>query len=126
MVWTKGPSAQTLEIIRLKDQGARNIEIAQTLGLPYTTVANAVHKGRARGDIPPLPSERSMTARAHSMRNGMRFGSMVSMFEQLTEEQKVWLIDECIRLRIETYEEFVVELIRDAYEDSRIKKGDKQ
>lgn len=115
MGWTGGPTQTTRRIWELHAKGYRTKWIATELSLSAATVRNAIYRGRLSGELHKA-GPRSESPRAKTMRAYLKFGSMVNLFGALSPKQQQWLIDECIRYGAESYEEMVLEMVRDAYE----------
>ena len=91
-------------------------EIASELGLNKHTVAGALTRGRNKGII-PRPDRNYATSYMLS-KFGMKAGSITRLMDQLSMEQRVWLVAEAKKISCETIEEYLLEKVRDEYEES--------
>lgn len=69
----------------------------------------------------PAPTNRprrSVTVKHLLRKTDTRLGSITTVFQGLTKNQKVWVIEQTIRYDCSTAAEFIVELIRDAYAEA--------
>jgi DNA-binding transcriptional regulator LsrR (DeoR family) len=109
---TDGVKPQTIKIWQMKIEGMSVPQIAEQLGLKYNLVNSAVRRGRDNGAIgrehnsKPLNYARSMY---------MRLGSISSIIDELTLEQREWLGTEAQKIGVETLSEYLLELVRDAH-----------
>ena len=102
---------------------ARIIELA-LLGYPPRLIAQYVppltriqvaavtHDARKKGLLPPVETYRNGVWPATFKR-----GQIEYLLADLTQPQTAWLFSECKRLEVDTIQEFLTELVRDAFEE---------
>ena len=73
--------------------------------------------GRQRGHIPPRPPKQD-TPKSKCKRLGLNLGSIQRVLDTLHEDQQDWVLDQCIALQMESVEEWIIETIRDLYEEN--------
>lgn len=112
---------ETRQVWDMALQGLSSREIAEELGLKVNTVANRILRGRAKGIIPKR-TEDDMSVRYRLKKSNTTLGSMMAIFDALSTEQRAWLVNQSIDCGCATISEFVVELVRDAYEEETSKK----
>ena len=113
-------SDRTRKIWELYATGVRPKEIARRMGLPPHVVHTATHIGRQRGVL--IKQRGSVFSPGYQMRKtNLHYGRMEAIFQSLTVGQSLWLIDQVHRLGMDTILEYVVELVRDAYEEDKEK-----
>ena len=108
------PTSRAHDIYHLFNHGLSIPEIMVRLRLPRSTVASAIQRGRKSGAVPPV-KRRGDALRAQ----GLRHGSIGWAYENLSDRQKVWLVDHLTRNEYGSVVEYVLELIRDAYEECK-------
>lgn len=100
-------------------------EIATELDLPKYLVSAALYRGRVKGEIP----ERKINFTNNYLfrKFGIRAGHITRLLEQLTPDQRVWLFSETTKIGCTTIAEYLLERIRDDYEehDQRQRRGEK-
>lgn len=116
MVWNKGPATQTEKIWELHLKGLSNLEISTAMGITRSSVSNAIHTGRQRGHIPPLPPKQD-NAKSKCMRLGLNLGSVQRVLDELSPDQQDWILEQCIDYQMKTVSEWITEMIRDLYEE---------
>jgi len=112
---------ETRQVWDMALQGLSSREIAEELGLKVNTVANMILRGRAKGVV-PRRTEDDMSVRYRLKKANTTLGSMMAIFDSLSTEQRAWLVKQSIDCGCATISEFVVELVRDAYEEDKSKK----
>jgi len=110
----------TLRIWEMSRKGKSVQEIASELGVNKHTVAGALTRGRNKGVI-PRPDRNYATSYMLS-KFGMKGGSIISLMDHLSMEQRVWLVSEAKKINRETIEEYLLEKIRDEHEESNQRK----
>lgn len=108
------PHSKTPQIIEAFLDGKSVVEISDQLGVARQTVYNIVSRSRRQGLIPPKPQE-EVDPKILLRRIGLKLGKSGSLVSELSPRQLDWLIGECIRLRMDTIMEYVIETIRDAH-----------
>tara|TARA_R110002072_G_scaffold16735_4_gene64965 strand:+ start:2540 stop:2896 length:357 start_codon:yes stop_codon:yes gene_type:complete len=106
---------QTKTIWKLNLQGENSREIAKRLGLTKTLVDSAISRGKESGDIP----KRKTNPLLFNNSNYIKMGSIGGIINTLNHEQLIWLTDEAHGLGCETIAEMILEIVRDAYEETR-------
>jgi len=69
----------------------------------------------------PAPTNRpgrSVSVKHLMRKTETRLGSITLVFDELTKNQKMWIIEQTIRYDCSTAAEFIAELIRDAYAEA--------
>ena len=110
-----GPTEQTKTIWKLNLQGENSREIAKRLGLTKTLVDSAISRGKESGDIP----QRKSNPLLFNNSNYIKMGSIGGIINTLNHEQLIWLTDEAHGLGCENIAEMILEIVRDAYEETR-------
>lgn len=90
-------------------------EIACSLGLPSHRVSSAISRGRAKGALPPR--DQDFTNPYLFRKFGIKAGGVSMILENLAPEQKVWLFEEASKIGCETIAEYLLERVRDDYEE---------
>lgn len=109
-----------LRIMELASQGMKSREIGEELGYHARMVAARVTRMRKEKSIPSTLECRSDRDTRTKLRNlcqkyGKNLGRLTQVMECLTEDQIVWLYRETPEGS--TISDFIVALIRDAYDD---------
>lgn len=109
-----------LRIMELASQGMKSREIGEELGYHARMVAARVTRMRREKSIPSTLECRSSRDTRTKLRNlcqkyGKNLGRLTQVMEALTEDQIVWLYRETPEGS--TISDFIVALIRDAYDD---------
>ena len=108
---------RTLEIWKLYSQGVSIVHIAEKLSLKPNSVNAAVVRGFVKGVVTKRKAASGM--RPALKRMGLQTGSVRDIFDGLDEDQRNWLMDEVMGMGCETIAEYLLEQIRDAYEESK-------
>ena len=95
---------QTKTIWKLRLEGNNSVEIADLLG-----------RGKEAGEI-PKPKTNPLL---YNNPNYIKMGSIGGIINTLNHEQLIWLTDEAHGLGCETIAEMILEIVRDAYEETR-------
>ena len=119
------PHSKTPQIIEAFIDGKSVVEISDQLGVARQTVYNIVSRGRRQGVIPPKPEE-PVDPKVLVRRIGLKVGKPGALFTELSPRQLDWLIGECVRLRMDTIMEYIIETIRDAHALDTSKRGKDQ
>ena len=116
--------SKRFKILQLAKQGYTARQIQHILGYKQGTVAGAMNGLRKLGKLPPLPDKNLAPELqlARHTRYELRkvdkiFGSWFKMANSLTQDQFDWLVDEMVKTECESVQEYVAELVRDAYEE---------
>jgi hypothetical protein len=109
-----GPTEQTKTIWKLNLQGENSREIATRLGLTKTLVDSAISRGKEAGEIPKPKSNPLL----YNNSNYIKMGNIGWLIKQLDRDQLIWLADEAHGLGCETIAEMILEIVRDAYEET--------
>jgi len=111
---TKEIKAHTKKVWQLKLEGASNTEIMNQLNMSESAVVGAIHRGRARGDLPKRKYLKPYDKQANSV---IPRGTISNIIENLNENQNKWLVDEAIRIECRSISEHITEIIRDYYDE---------
>ena len=105
---------KTLKIWATYRQGHESKEIAEMMGLSRSAVRTALSRGRKNGSLPPLRRTGNLKhlLRAANLRNG----NIREVFDNITLEQKRWLVEQASEIGCQTVSEYLIELVRDEYE----------
>ena len=106
---------QTKTIWKLRLEGNNSVEIADLLGLRKTLVDSAISRGKEAGEIPKPKSNPLL----YNNPNYIKMGSIGGIINTLNHEQLIWLTDEAHGLGCENIAEMILEIVRDAYEETR-------
>ena len=106
---------QTKTIWKLRLEGNNSVEIADLLGLRKTLVDSAISRGKEAGEIPKPKSNPLLFNNS----NYIKMGSIGGIINTLNHEQLIWLTDEAHGLGCENIAEMILEIVRDAYEETR-------
>lgn len=116
----KETSSTTKQIWDLFFKGKSIQEIASELGVKRYHVSSALSRGREKGVIPPVKLVYSTSYVLEKF--GLKAGRMICLMDQLSVDQRVWLCTEASKIGCETIEEYLLEKVRDEYEESNIGK----
>lgn len=103
------------KIKELTRQGYKPTYISKALGgkLSRQQVSRITRSMREGGELPPF------TPNHKRMPDGLTLGSISrGIMGKLTPQQRGWLYDECAKCDVETVAEYLLELVRDAHEES--------
>ena len=107
------------EIIELAKERLTPKQIGIKTGIHYRVVEGIVYRARRNKELPPLVGRRSIKHAAEM--SGLTFGQAKSVLADLDVDQRWWLYNECTKLGVNTVMEYLLELVRDAYEEARTK-----
>ena len=113
----------TKTIWDLHNAGLGNVEIAEKLSLHRTRVSSALARGRQKGII--APPERNHDLGYLIRREGRHMGTFSEISDRLTLGQRHWLVTQAVDLGCATLAEFLTEVIRDQYEEVKVRKEQK-
>ena len=113
-------SDTTKQIWDLFLKGKSVQEIASELGVKRYHVSSALSRGREKGIIPR--ANRVYSTSYMLGKFGLKAGKMIGLMDQLSADQRVWLCTEASKIGCETIEEYLLEKVRDEYEESNIGK----
>ena len=99
-------------------QGKSVPQIADELGIPKSSASSAVARGRQKGHLPPPRFRYRMSYMLKQ--HGMYTGNMSDIFNNLTVDQRHWVIDQAERIGCETVAEYILELLRDGHEERKV------
>lgn len=116
----KVTSDTTKKIWDLFLKGKSVPEIATKLGVKRHHVSSALSRGRDKGVIPRV--NRVYSTSYMLVKFKLKAGTMISLMDQLSSEQRIWLCTEASKIGCETIEEYLLEKVRDDYEESNISK----
>lgn len=102
--------------------GMSSKEISEVLGMKPNTVSNMLLRGRHKGVL-PWRKEADMSPKYRLKKSGVTLGAMMSVVQGLSPEQRSWLIGQTEDLGCETIAEFIIEIVRDAYEEDLSKRS---
>ena len=97
-------------------EGSSVQEIATKLGVKKPKVSSALSRGRIKGII-PLPN-RTYAKSYMLTKFNLKTGSLSRLMDSLNTEQRVWICTEASKIGCETIEEYLLEKVRDEYEES--------
>lgn len=110
---------QTLQIWQEYNDGADPKKIAEGIGLSFCAVRKAISRGRKTGAVEPLDRTRDFKHQLRKRR--LSKGSMKEVFGSISKDQQIWLLEQTSEIGCETVAEYLVELVRDAYEEEKNK-----
>lgn len=115
------PHSKTQDVWDAYLAGKTTPEIAAELGLAKQSVYNLILRGRRLGKLPPV--KRNYHPHNRLQRAQLRLGKGGDILRHLSEQQLDWLIDECVKLKMATLIEYVIELVRDTHAEASAQKG---
>jgi|SaaInl85LU_5_DNA_1037374.scaffolds.fasta_scaffold14491_6 hypothetical protein len=104
---------ETKRVWQLKLEGLKNYEIAEIMGFTPDRVGRAILRGRAKGELPIPERVQPVCDRRQTY---IRRGTISTVIEGLSERQNFWLVDEARKYECDSLAEYILELVRDAYE----------
>lgn len=108
----------TKRVWELRLQGYSNLEIKDILDLTPCAIASAVRRGRECGALPRY----NQTAMPDRRRGSeIRRGTISLILSGLSIEQQEWLVHEAADTGCETIAEYILEIVRDEYEQVKSK-----
>lgn len=110
------PTEQTKTIWKLKLEGNDSLEISNLLGLKKSLVDSAVSRGIEAGAL----QKRKSNPLIWNNSNYIKMGNIGWLIKQLDRDQLYWLADESLKTRCETMAEMILEIVRDAYEETKV------
>ena len=111
-----GPTKQTKTIWKLKLEGNNSVQICNLLGLPKSLVDSALSRGIEAGVL----QKRKSNPLLFNNSNYIKMGNIGWLIKQLDRDQLYWLADESLKTRCETMAEMILEIVRDAYEETKV------
>lgn len=106
-------SMRSQHIINMTKEGQTPRNISEELHVSYQIVCGTIKKARDAGMLPPRKTSSPLT---HGSPFYMKRGSIRYIVNELTEEQRQWLVKEADKYGCDTMSEMIVEIIRDAHE----------
>ena len=113
-------SERTRKIWERYNNGATYVEMCAEFGSGQSTIASAIYRGRQIGEIPPSRPAHPLTVGVSTY---MPRGSIGRVLTSLTRDQLDWVADNAREVGCHTLSEYVLEIVRDAYEEDMAKKG---
>ena len=111
---------RTRKIWERYNNGATYVEMCEEFNCGQSTISSALHRGRRLGEVPPARPAHPLTAGVSTY---MPRGSIGRVLESLTREQLDWLADNAREVGCHTLSEYVLEIVRDAYEEDRARRS---
>ncbi len=102
------------------NNGATYDEMCEEFNCGQSTISSALHRGRRMGEVPPARPAHPLTAGVSTY---LPRGSIGRVLESLTREQLDWLADNARGVGCHTLSEYVLEIVRDAYEEDRARRS---
>lgn len=116
------PHPQRDQILEMYLSGQNPQQIAEELGLDRKIVGGVVYRARRDGKIPKLRGKKTLNRLL--AKTGLRYGGAAFLRDELSPEQQEWLVEECVKLKVDTIMEYLLELVRDEYENQKETRDD--
>lgn len=104
--------------VELYRAGSYPQEIIQITGLPARPVLNAIARARVRGDILRHHNQNKKPLRYYADTANIKLGYIGDIGDELSSEQRKWLVDEVVRLGCGSVAEYLAEIVRDLHAEA--------
>lgn len=107
-----------MRVVELYRAGHTPKQIGAITGLTGREISNALRRAQYRGLITRSRNRSSLPIYYIATQQGLRFGGIGDITDELSPDQRTWLVDEAVRVGCRTLAEFLAEIVRDAHAEA--------